>query len=282
MDFCSDPLAVRRYTVLAIAGLVILGCLPAVKAQEAAKDLAKAAQNPVADMASLPFQNNTNFGLGPDDRIQNILNIQPVVPFNLGAHWNLITRTIVPVIRQPSLTDDEDATWGLGDTSVSLYFSPRNPGKVTWGVGPVLLLPTATADLGADEWGGGIGAVALTMPGNWVLGGLVNRTWSFSQVDGGRAVFPSEPEVDQVLFQYFINYNLPRGWYLTSAPIITGDYNRPSDDRWTVPFGGGVGRVLPVGKQPISITVQAYRNVEKPRFGPEWALRLQLALLFPK
>lgn len=265
-------------------GGVLLGmaCLMPVVAQEADQDLAKAAQNPVADMISLPFQNNTNFGLGPDDRTQNVLNIQPVIPFNLGEEWNLITRTILPVIRQPSLTDEEDATWGVGDTSVSFFFAPSRPGKVIWGVGPVLVVPTATANLGSDEWGGGLGAVALTMPGNWVFGGLVNRTWSFSEVDGGRAVFPSRPEVDQVLFQYFINYNLPGGWYLTSAPIVTGDYNRPSDDRWTIPFGGGAGRIFTAGKTPLNLSMQAYSNVEKTEFGPDWTMRLQLQLLFPK
>lgn len=262
---------------------VILACSMPVRAQDAQqKDLAKAAQNPVADLISLPFQNNTNFGLGPDDRVQNVLNVQPVVPFNLSENWNLITRTILPVIRQPSLMEDEDRTWGLGDTSVSFFFSPSDPGKLVWGVGPVLVVPSATAGLGADEWGGGFGAVALTMPGNWVFGGLINRTWSFSEVDGGRSVFPSRPEVDQILLQYFINYNLPRGWYLTSAPIITGDYNRPGDDRWTVPFGGGAGRLLTIGKRPINVSMQAYANVEKPRFGPDWTLRLQLQLLFPK
>jgi len=262
--------------------LLALACSLPVWAQEGDEELAKAAQNPVADLISLPFQNNTNFGLGPDDRTQNVLNIQPVVPFKVNDDWNLITRTILPVIRQPSLTDKEDATWGLGDTSVSFFFAPSKPGKLIWGVGPVLVAPTATADLGTDEWGGGIGAVALTMPGNWVFGGLVNRTWSFSEADGGRAVFPSSPEVDQVLFQYFINYNLPGGWYLTSAPIITGDYNRPGDERWTVPFGGGVGRIFSAGKMPLNLSVQAYSNVERPEFGPDWSLRLQLQLLFPK
>lgn len=246
------------------------------------QDLAKAAQNPVADLVSLPFQNNTNFGLGPEDRTQNVLNIQPVIPFRIGENWNLVTRTILPVIRQPELTAEEDATWGLGDASISLFFSPSKPGKVIWGVGPILLVPTATADLGAEEWGTGIAAVILTMPGNWVFGALVNRVWSFADAEGGRAVFPSQPEVDQVLFQYFITYNLPNGWYLTSSPTITGDYNRDSDDRWIVPFGGGFGRVFTAGKQPMNVSVQAFSNVEKPDLGPEWTLRFQFQFMFPK
>lgn len=260
---------------------VVLTWSARLQAQEA-QDLAKAAQNPVADLISLPFQNNTNFGLGPKDRTQNVLNIQPVVPFGISNNWNLITRTILPVIRQPDLTAEEDATWGFGDTSMSLYFTPSKPGKVIWGLGPVLIVPTATEDLGAGEWGGGIGAVALTMPGNWVVGALLNRTWSFADVEGGRAVFPQRPEVDQLLFQYFLTYNLPDNWYVTSAPIITADYNRDSSDRWTIPFGGGFGRLITAGKVPVNVSMQAYSNVEKPDLGPDWTLRLQLQLLFPK
>jgi len=151
-------------------------------AQEA-DDLAAAAQNPIADLISLPFQNNMTFGYGPDDDVQNVLNIQPVWPFNLGDNWNLITRTVLPVVSQPHL-DGSGSTFGLGDTVFTAWFSPANSGGLVWAVGPVLLLPTATDDrLGADQWGGGASAVALVMSGPWVAGGLVNNIWGFSGND---------------------------------------------------------------------------------------------------
>ncbi len=155
----------RLWKVLAIFFMaVFLFAFPV----SADKDLAKQAQNPVANMISLPFQNNTNFGIGPDDETQNILNIQPVLPFSLSKDWNLITRTILPVVSQPNvLTGGEGRTNGLGDTTVTGFFSPSDSSPLTWGVGPVLLLPTLTDDvLGSDKWGAGASAVFLTIPGN--------------------------------------------------------------------------------------------------------------------
>lgn len=254
--------------------------------------LAREAQNPIADMASLPFQNNTNFNTGPEERTKNILNIQPVIPIELNDDWNLITRTILPVVSNPGLTGiyatgdalvvDQidvtgDRTFGLGDTTFSAFFSPRNSAKLTWGVGPVVLLPTATDDfLGQDKWGLGISVVGLTMPGNWVVGSLFSNLWSISG-SGTR-------DVNLFTWQYFINYNIPdsNGWYLTSAPIILANWEAKSGNQWTVPFGGGVGKVFKIGEQPINAQASAYYNVETPQFGPEWQLRLQLQFLFPK
>ena len=239
-------------------------------------NLAKQAQNPVADMISLPFQNNTNFGIGPDDETQNILNIQPVWPITLNENWNLITRTIFPVVSQPGiLTSGDGRTNGLGDTTFTGFFSPSNPSPLTWGVGPVFLIPTATDDvLGSDKWGAGASAVFLTMPGNWVIGSLFSNVWSFAG--------SGDQDVNLFTWQYFINYNLPDGWYLTSAPIITANWEADSGNTWTVPFGGGVGKIFRIGKQPMNGQISAYYNVEKPDYGPEWQLRVQLQFLFPK
>jgi hypothetical protein len=144
----------------------------AQSAEMSESDLAKQAQNPIANLISLPFQNNTNFDFGPDDRTQNILNIQPVLPFTLNDDWNLITRTIFPVISQP-LADGERKD-GLGDTTFTAFLSPRGGGATTWGVGPVVFIPTATDDaLGSNQWGLGASLVVLTTPGPWVIGSLV-------------------------------------------------------------------------------------------------------------
>ena len=252
-------------TVLALA-------LSAVFAQVNAagqSDLAKQAQNPIANLISLPLQNNTNFDIGPEERTQNILNIQPVYPFSIGEDWNVITRTILPVVSQPTVGGDRQN--GLGDTSFSAFFSPKDSGDLTWGVGPVVLIPTSTDDsLGAGEWGAGLSAVVLGMPGNWVVGSLFSNLWA--------------PDVNLFTWQYFINYNIPGGdgLYLTSAPIMTADWEADSDNRWTVPIGGGIGKIFKIGKQPVNSQVSAYYNVEKPEFGADWQLRLQLQFLFPK
>ena len=237
-------------------------------------DLAKAAQNPVGDLISLPFQNNMNFDVGPADRTQNVLNIQPVCPIALSKNWNFITRTIVPVISQPA--PGNERTNGLGDLNFTGFFSPKQPGKIIWGVGPTLVFPTATDDVtGTDKWSAGPSVVVLTMPGQWVIGALVSNVWSFSGDD-------ERADVNSFLMQYFVNYNLPDGWYLTSAPIITANWEAESGEQWTVPFGGGIGRVFRIGRQPINMQTQVFYNVETPTNGAKWQWRLQVQLLFPK
>ena len=135
--------------------------------------------------------------------------------------------------------------------------------------------PTATDDaLGSDKWGAGASVVLLTMPGKWVVGSLFSNVWSFAG--------SGDQDVNLFTWQYFINYNLPKKWYLTSAPIITANWEADSDNTWTVPFGGGIGKIFNIGKQPLNGQISAYYNVEKPEFGPDWQLRVQLQFLFPK
>ena len=264
----------RRLCVLVFA----LSMCNVVQAQDSDADteaLAKAAQNPIASLISLPFQNNTDFGIGPDHETKNTLNIQPVWPFSLSDNWNLITRTIVPVVSQPGLSPGQDRITGLGDTTFTAFFSPKKSGKWTWGVGPVILLPTGSDDrLTSDKWGAGISAVFLTMPGNWVIGSLFSNVKS---VGGG-----SGTDVNLFTWQYFINYNFDGGWYATTAPIMTANWEADSSNRWTVPIGGGFGRVMKFGKQPVNLSAQVYKNIETPDFGSDWQLRLQVQLLFPK
>jgi len=269
----------KRAFLLVLLG-TLLGALTQARAADEG-DLAKQAQNPIANLISLPLQNNTNFNVGPKDRTQNILNIQPVYPFSIGEDWNVITRTILPVTYVSSVSSvgdatipsstDEDHIFGLGDSTFTAFFSPKDSGKLTWGVGPVVLLPTSTDDaLGAGNWGGGLSAVFLGMPGNWVVGSLFSNVWA--------------QDVNLFTWQYFINYNIPNGngLYLTSAPIMTANWEADSSDTWTIPVGGGVGKIFKIGKQPINGQVSAYYNVEKPKFGADWQLRLQLQFLFPK
>ena len=239
--------------------------------------LRKAAQNPVASLISVPVQNNNNFGIGPDDRTQDVLNIQPVIPARVSENWNLITRIITPIIFQPTSSQPvNQGGYGFGDLNPSFFLSPAKPGKVIWGVGPTFILPTATNSvLGQGKWSIGPSVVVLAQPGKWTLGGLVNNVWSFA----GQS---SRPAVNQMLFQYFINYNLNKGWYITWQPTLTANWEASNGGRWVVPVGGGVGRIMRLGFQPVNLTAQFYANAVHPPGASPWGLRLQIAFLFPK
>ena len=237
------------------------------------EDLQKASQNPIADLVSLPFQSNTNFNSGPFNRTQEVLNIQPVVPMHLNEDWNVISRTIIPLMSQPDPLINS-STNGIGDITQSLFLSPVHPGELIWGVGPVFTVPSASDPiLGTGKVLFGPTAVFLMTPGHWVLGVLLNNQWSV----GGN---PLRPAVNTGLAQPFVNYNMEHGWYLTSSPIITVNWLAASGEKWTVPVGGGFGRVFRVGDQPVNAQIQAFYNVERPTGASDWQLR-PIALLFP-
>jgi len=242
----------------------------------AEEDLAKATQNPVSDLISLPFQDNMNFGYGPNKKIDNVLNIQPVIPISLNENWNLITRTILPVISRPALTTNGKRKTGTGDLLFTAFLAPKKPGAFIWGVGPALLFPTANpSELGTKKWGIGPSVVVLKMQNAWVYGALINNIWSYA---GAK----NNPSVNLMTLQPFLNYNFPTGWYLTSSPIITSNWNANSKNRWTIPLGGGFGKIFSIGKQPMNAQLHAYYNVKKPTQVGHWTLRLQLQFLFPK
>ena len=275
--------------------------------EEQAKSLAKAVQNPVASLISVPLQNNSNFDIGPNNRTQNVLNIQPVIPVRISKNWNLITRIVTPIIYEPSIASllfqsntplNHLGTLGLGDINPTFFLSPAKPKKLIWGVGPTFLLPTATDNvLGQGKWSIGPSVVALVQPGHWTFGTLINNVWSFAG-SGRTPPFPSQllpcgycglpvgasstRDVNQMLLQYFINYNMKKGWYLAWQPIITANWEARSGDVWTLPFGGGLGRIMKFGNQPVNLQAQFFGNAKYPRFGSPWSMRLQLAFLFPK
>ena len=274
--------------------LLALSTLAIAQEQNSTEELAKKTQNPVADLISVPLQSNFNFGAGfHHNNMIYVLNIQPVIPIKLSEEWNLITRTIMPVISQPSLFPSSGGTAsgttgsGLGDINPTFFLSPGKPGELIWGLGPTFTLPTATdRDLGAGKWSMGPAGVLLTMQGHWVYGALLNNQWSV----GGWGDKP----VNAFLMQPFVNYNLPDGWYLTSGPIVTANWKADkAGDVWTVPLGGGFGKLFrlgsilpleghPIAKLPINTQLAAYGNVAKPEFGPAWQLRFQIQFLFPK
>jgi hypothetical protein len=196
------------------------------------------------------------------------------VPFHLNEDWNLITRTIMPLTWQPQLTPGGDSSFGLGNTVLSLFLSPAKPGKWIWGVGPVVLLPATNMSVGTNLWGGGLSAVGLRIDGPWVYGAVVNNVWSFggdSGIGGNKVNF--------FTLQPFVNYNFGDGWYVTSSPIITANWLTGGQE-WTLPVGGGGGKVFRLGKLPINVSLQGYYNALTPDNGAKWQLRTQLTFIF--
>jgi hypothetical protein len=265
-----------RSTAVAVA-LIALASLPA-RAELSAEELAKLAQNPVGNLISLPFQNNTNFNVGPESGTQNILNIQPVIPVSINKDWNIITRTIVPVIWNPSLGPEISSKDGVGDTVFTAFLSPANPGRLIWGAGPVVQIPTnSSAELGNKNWGLGPSFVVLHLDHGdpWVYGVLVNNIWSLSSSKQGGSY-------NNGLIQPFVNYNFKEGFYLTSSPILTVDWKADSGQKWVVPLGGGVGKIFHLGKLPVNTQLAAYYNVVHPDNGANWQVRFQVQFMFPK
>ncbi len=260
------------------AFLVALALAAPVRAEMSAEELAKLAQNPVGNLISLPFQNNTNLNFGPEKGTQNILNIQPVIPISVTDEWNVITRTIVPVIWNPALGPGIDSRDGVGDTVLTAFLSPAKPGQWIWGAGPVVQIPTnSSAELGNRNWGLGPSLVVLHMAHGdpWVFGALVNNIWSLtSDKQGG--------SYNNGLLQPFVNYNFESGLYLTSAPILTVNWKADGGQQWVVPLGGGVGKIFHFGKLPVNAQLSAYYNVVRPDFGANWQIRAQVQLMFPK
>lgn len=247
-------------------------------------NLAQQSQNPIANLISVPLQLNTNFGVGEFDRTSVVFNIQPVIPTSISADWTLINRFIVPLAYQPELaripllsggTESIGDVFGLGDIVYQGFLSPKNSGSFTWGIGPILSFPTATDELlGTGQWSAGPAAVGLVTSGRIVMGALINQQWSYAG-DGDRS------DVSLMTIQPFFNYNFDRGWYVTTSPIITANWMSEPDEQWTVPMGGGFGRVFLMGRQPVNASLQAYWNVVKPEGAADWTIRAQLTLLFP-
>ncbi|MGD0102706.1 MAG: hypothetical protein ABSC06_01545 [Rhodopila sp.] len=251
--------------------------LEAVEA-ESETDLAKQLQNPIGDLYSVPFQSNTNFNTGPHKGTQEILNIQPVLPIHISQDWNIITRTILPLIWQPSLQPAQTVPFGTGPTSFSAFLSPSQPSNGwLWGIGPIVQVPTSSdSTLGSNVWGAGPTGLVVYMKGPWVAGVLVNNVWSFGGTPG-----PSGTKYSMFLAQPFANYNFGGGWYVGTSPVITAKWPASGDKAWTLPLGGQVGRVIKIaGKLPVNLSIGSYYNALRPQFGSTWQLRTQITFIF--
>jgi hypothetical protein len=228
----------------------------------------------------VPFQSNTNFGVGPRGGTQELLNIQPVVPFHIGPDWNIITRTILPLVWSPSLLPAPSTPFGTGPTTFSAFLAPSQfKNGWLWGVGPVVQAPTASNSLlGSSVWGLGPTGVLVYMTGPWVAGVLVNNVWSL----GGHTAADglSTSRYNSFTGQPFLNYNMKGGWYVGTSPLFTANWLASSGNQWTVPIGGNVGRVIRIGKQPLNLSLGVYGNVVRPQYSPTWQLRTQITLIY--
>jgi hypothetical protein len=246
-------------------------------------DLAKKLQNPVAALISAPIQNNWDFGLGPAHAMKYTVNIQPVIPISISDDWNLIIRTIVPVIYQEALVNGPLARFapnglgeshsGLGNTTQSFFFSPKAPvGGWILGAGPVGYYPTATeSQLGPGQWGAGPTVVALRQEHGFTYGILANQIWSFAGWDN--------QEVNATFLQPFFNYTTKT--YTTFGVDTETTYNW-QDHESTAPMNFTVQQLLKIGKMPVAFQAGYRYYVEKPDGGPDWGLRFTITFLFPK
>ncbi len=250
--------------------------MPAAEGDTAA--LAKKLSNPVANLISVPFQLNYDHDIGPgEDGEAYRLNIQPVIPISLNADWNVISRTIAPVITQDDVFPGAGSQFGLGDTVQSLFFSPVSPtsGGWIWGVGPVFLLPTATENLlGSDQWGLGPTAVVLRQQGHWTYGMLANHVWGVAGSD-------RLEDTNATFIQPFLAYNTPTAWTFSLNTESTYDWEA---EEWSVPVNILVARIRKVGDLPVQFGAGVRLWADSPdASGPDGiGLRLVATLLLPK
>lgn len=266
----------KRTVARTIFSVVTAFMVPGIAQAQSDEDLAKQLSNPVAALISVPFQFNYDSNIGASrDGDKYYMNFQPVIPFHLSSDWNLISRTIVPVVSQSDISPGAGSQTGLGDIVQSFFFSPQKPtaSGLIWGVGPALLLPTGTEpQLGSEKWGAGPTAVVLWQANGWTYGMLANHIWSFAG-NGDRS------GVSSTFLQPFLNYTTKDAWTFGLNTESTYDWNH---HQWSTPINAFVTKLVKFGTQPVSIGGGLRYWAASPDAGPHgWGARLIVTFLFP-
>lgn len=239
--------------------------------------LAKQLQNPLGNLIIIPFQNNTDLNVGPHKGTVDNLNIQPVIPIHVSEDWNVITRVTLPLVWSPTLQPAKSVPFGTGPTGFSMFLSPANAvdGWV-WGFGPSVLLPTSSnRSLGSNVWGMGPAFAIVKTAGPVVAGALLSDVFSLGGTSGR-----SGTKYQVLTANPFFNYNFDSGWFVGTVPTITS-VRTSRGEKWTLPVGANIGRVVKIGgRLPVALLVGAYYDAVRPRFGPTWQLRTQMAIIF--
>ncbi len=259
---------------LVVSLFVLLGMAGVAQAQSA-DELAKKLSNPVANLISVPFQYNYNDGFLNGTANQSYINIQPVIPISISPDWNVISRTILPVVHQDGFLPGGESQTGLGNITQSFFFSPKNPTKngLIWGVGPVLQIPTATDGIANNQWGAGITGVALKQSNGWTYGILANNVWSISGGD-------KFGNTNAAFLQPFLSYTTKKA---TTFGINTESTYDWENEEWSVPINFTVGQIIKIGGKPVQITGGVRYWADTPEGGPDgWGARLVVTYLFPK
>jgi hypothetical protein len=234
------------------------------------------AQNPLADVMKLSVDNRFEQGYGHADRTKYVLGLRPSFVSALSEEWKMVNRLALPIIYQPASTPGENVAFGLGDTTYESFYAPTGQRTFQWGAGPTFRIPTATDNpLGSRKWSAGLAGTGLFEIGPVVAGLRANHLWSFA----GKS---DRPDVNLSSIEYFAYLNLGDGWWLGTDPVNTANWEAPQDERWTVPVGGGIGRVIMRGRQPVNLSLEAYTYAESNSMGPDWTVQLGIQLLFPE
>lgn len=258
--------------------LVLLVC-STLRAQQTADELRNLARNPLGDAIKLPIGESISFDAGPYSRTANSLQILPIIPLQVDSNWLLMPRVVTTLAAyQPDVTQPNGGSTGLGDTFASFFLTPAHPGKLVWGVGPALLIPTSTAPiLGTGKWGLGPSAGIFIQP-HW------GSFWVAAQNIWSLPGHEPRPPVNLMIIETSLSYNLPHDWYLVTNPTISASWTELRQDRWLVPCGGGMGRTFNIGRQATDVSLALYYNAIRPthQLSPKWQVVLQFTLIYPR